>query len=377
MLVRTLQLTSVRNLAPLQLEPGPRFNVFAGENGQGKTNLLESLYAVCTLRSFRTRRLGELIAFDRPEARLAAEVARGGSVRTYEVHLRPSGRQVLLDGKAVRPVARYFGGFQVVLFAPEDLSVPRGAPAERRAFLDRAVFQRAPEYLGEAQAYDRVLRNRNAVLRGAQGKGAGRDISGLLEVYDQQLAALGARRMHRRGALVAELGPRVVAAFDAIGRAGLEADLRYAPHRPELAVLLSDPEALATQLQVALAGSRAADLTRGATTVGPHRDDLEFTLDGRPAAAFASQGQLRALVLAWKISELELLTEAHQDAPILLLDDVSSELDPRRNEYLFEFLRARGSQCFVTTTHSRHVLASEDRVDFELESGRVRAQNRG
>ena len=303
---------------------------------------------------------------------------RGASQRTYELALTPGGRQIRLDGKAVRSASRYFGGFQVVLFAPEDLTVARGAPADRRAFLDRAVFQRAPDYLGEAQDFDKVLRSRNAVLRAAQARGGGtRDTAGLLAVYDQRLAELGARRVLRRARLLAELTPRLRAAFAAITRADLAADARYASSWLGKDAPLDDEPALVERLTAALASSRPADLARAVTTVGPHRDDVELTLDDRAAGAFASQGQLRALVLAWKIAELELLTEAHGEAPILLLDDVSSELDPQRNEYLFDFLCAKRPQCFVTTTHRRHVLASDERVDFEVRSGLVTRQNAG
>jgi DNA replication and repair protein RecF len=369
--LRALQLAQVRNLAPLALRPGPRFNVLAGENGQGKTNVLEAIYAVCTLRSFRTRRLADLIGFGQGEARLAAEVDRGGSIRTYELAIRPSGRQARLDAKLVRPTSRYFGGFQVVLFAPEDLAVPRGSPADRRSFLDRAVFQRSPEYLGEAQDYDKVLKNRNALLKALRER-ASREIA-LLEVYDQQLAELGARRMVRRARLVDEIAPRFRAAFVAIARMEAEAGLVYAPSLAES----GEESNLRQALERALAASRSQDIARAVTSVGPHRDDLLLTLGGQPAAAFASQGQLRAMVLAWKIAELELLAETHDEPPILLLDDVSSELDPRRNEYLFEFLRVKKNQCFVTTTHPRHVLVSEDRVDYEVRSGVVTRQDLG
>jgi len=309
-------------------------------------------------------------------------VERGESVRTYELALTPGSRQVRLDGKAVRPASRYFGGFQVVLFAPEDLTVARGAPADRRAFLDRAVFQRAPEYLGEAQDYDKVLRSRNAVLRAAQGRGGGgagsaRDSAGLLAVYDQRLAELGARRIRRRASLVAELTPRLRAAFGAISGGDLVADASYAPAWLDGADDLGDESELAARLARALAAARAVDLARAVTTVGPHRDDLALTLDGRSAASFASQGQLRALILAWKISELELLSETHGEAPVLLLDDVSSELDPQRNEYLFDFLSSKRTQVFVTTTHPSHVLATSDRMDFEVRSGTVTRQNAG
>jgi DNA replication and repair protein RecF len=372
-LVRSLQLTSVRNLAPLTLRPGARFNVFAGENGQGKTNLLEAIYAVCTLRSFRTRRLPDLIGFGRTEARLAAEVERGGSVRTYEVLLGPGGRRARLDDKLVREIGRYVGGFQVVLFAPEDLAVPRGSPAERRAFLDRAVFQRTPEYLAEAQDYDKVLKSRNALLKSLRERGGSRE---LLEVYDQQLAQLGARRLGRRPRLITELAPRLERAFEAIARAGEPASMSYAPQLSAAGGSIAEDEAsLAEALARALVSSRTLDLARAMTTVGPHRDDFVLSFGGRSAAAFASQGQLRAMVLAWKIAELELLTEAHGEPPILLLDDVSSELDPRRNEYLFDFLRTKQNQCFVTTTHPRHVIAGEKRVDFDVRSGVVTRQD--
>jgi len=333
--------------------------------------VLEAIYAVCTLRSFRTRRLADLIAFGQEEARLAAEVERGGSVRTYELAVRPAARQARLDGKLVRPVSRYFGGFQVVLFAPEDLAVPRGSPAERRAFLDRAVFQRAPDYLAEAQSYDKVLKNRNALLRALRERSS-RDQT-LLDVYDQQLAELGARRTVRRARLVEEIAPRFRAAFEAIARVDIPADLAYAPALAGVA--LGEEGAVTSALAEALAAARGQDIARAATSVGPHRDDLELSFGGQAAGAFASQGQLRAMVLAWKTAELDLLEEAHGEAPILLLDDVSSELDPRRNEYLFEFLRLKRNQCFVSTTHPRHVLASEERVDYDVRSGNVTRQN--
>jgi len=304
------------------------------------------------------------------EARLGAEVDRGGSVRTYELALRPAARQARLDGKVVRPTSRYFGGFQVVLFAPEDLAVPRGAPAERRAFLDRAVFQRAPEYLGEAQSYDKVLKSRNALLRALRDRHS-RDLT-LLDVYDQQLAELGARRMVRRARFVEEIAPRFRSAFESIARVDAPVDLAYAP---ALGEAVAEESAVVGALAAALAQTRGQDIARAVTSVGPHRDDLALSLGGQPAGAFASQGQLRAMVLAWKTAELDLLEEAHGEAPILLLDDVSSELDPRRNEYLFEFLRVKQCQCFVTTTHPRHVLASEERVDYEVRSGSVTRQD--
>ena len=168
--------------------------MFSGDNGQGKTNLLEAIFVTATLRSFRTARLSDLIAFGAERAVLGARVVKDELVRVYEVELGPGTRKVTLDGKAARPLARYFGGFNVVVFTPEDLALPRASPADRRRFLDRGVFNLRPDYLATAQDYERVLKTRNTVLRQAGDEALDRRrAEDLLAVYDHQLAALGAR----------------------------------------------------------------------------------------------------------------------------------------------------------------------------------------
>jgi len=220
-----------------------------------------------------------------------------------------------------------------------------------------------------AQDYDKVLKSRNALLREAsEGRRSAATVEDMLAVYDQQLAGLAARMASARLAYVDELRARFQGAFDAISRSGIAVDIAYKTP-PEVAS--ADADERTAVYQRLLAASRAADLARGATNVGPHRDDLAFVFDGRDAGAFASQGQLRALVLAWKTAEMDLLATVHGDDPILLLDDVSSELDPHRNEYLFDFLGRRRNQCFITTTHPRFVLVREDRVDHEVRGGRI------
>jgi DNA replication and repair protein RecF len=353
----------VRNLGPLQLEPRARFNVFSGDNGQGKTNLLEAIFVIASLRSFRTSRLADVIAFGAERARLGARVRKDDMVRLYEVEVVPGTRKVMLDGKAVRPLARYFGGFNVVVFTPEDLALPRGAPADRRRFLDRGVFNLRPDYLATAQDYERVLKTRNAVLRQA-GDGAidRRRLEDLLAVYDPQLARLGAQVSAARQAFVSVVQDELAAAFAAITRTERRATVRYA---------LRASAASEDALLAALGAARAKDLATRATQVGPHRDDLAFELDGREAGAYASQGQLRAIMLAWKTAELAVLARAHGDSPILLLDDVSSELDPQRNEYLFDHLAGLAGQCFITTTHPGHVLLRQHRADYRIVAGQI------
>ncbi len=367
MYVRSLTIRDVRNLEAVRFEPGPRFNVFIGENGQGKTNLLESIYVTCALRSFRTSRLAEVIRLGQPSARVAAAIRRGGMERELDIVVRPRSKIVRLDNKAVRPLSRYFGNFNAVLFAPEDLQIPRGSPGGRRRFLDRSVFTWRAEYLVDVQRYERALRMRNALLR--DPRGSPKQGPELLTIYDGQLGTLGARLLRRRAAFLADIAPRFRAAFDEITRAGLCADLRYEP--AVAGDLHGEEPELAQAIESALRERRRQDWARGTTSTGPHRDDLTFLLDGQPAQRYASQGQLRALVLAWKTAEIELLAGSHGEPPVFLLDDVSSELDAARNAYLFDVLAASQSQCFITTTHPGHVLLSADRVDFSVRGGAI------
>lgn len=356
MKISALVLSGVRNLAPLTLEPRERFNVFVGDNGQGKTNLLEAVFAVATLRSFRTSRMSDLVAFGHDHANLGARVDKDGLTRVYEVELGQGSRKVRLDGKHPRPLSRYFGGFNVVVFTPEDLGLPRGSPGDRRRFLDRSVFNLHPSYLALAGDYEKVLKQRNSVLRSERP-----DLT-MLEVYDEQLAELGVSVAQTRVAFLDAIRPALATSFAAITRTGLQASARY---------VSQTAGGSAAQMVQALRESRPRDLATQATHVGPHRDDLAFELDGRDAGSFASQGQLRAIMLAWKTAELATITRAHHDPPLLLLDDVSSELDSTRNAYLFEHLAAASGQCFITTTHGSHVLLMRDRADFRIENGAI------
>jgi DNA replication and repair protein RecF len=318
---------------------------------------------VAALRSFRTSRLADLIAFGRPEAKLGARVLKDDLVRVYEVDLGPGARRVRLDGKAVRPLARYFGAFNVVVFTPEDLALPRGAPGDRRKFLDRGVFNLEASYLATATDYDKVLRTRNSVLRqAAQGTLGGRQVDELLAVYDAQLARLAVQIIAARSRFIATLAPELASAFSAITRTGLVARASYASKLAD-----SPAEAIEAQLRA----GRARDLASQSTQLGPHRDDVLLELDGREAGSFASQGQLRAIMLAWKTAELSVLGRVHGDLPILLLDDVSSELDPSRNEFLFEHLAKLAGQCFITTTHASHVLLHRERADYRIAGGQI------
>lgn len=369
MLIHAVISEGFRNLGAITLLPHPRFNVLHGGNGQGKTNLLEAIYVLATLRSFRTNRLDELVRFGADAAALRARVEHRKIERLFgvEIALHPTRKQALCDGKAAR-VSDYFGGFNVILFAPEDLRLLKGPPAARRRFLDRAIWNTYPAYLEEVRAYERLLRHRNAVLR--KEDAAQPD---LLQVYDERLAAAGALLVARRRRYLCELGPQVTSAFMAIHGSQLDVALRYTPALRSAEAARDDE--LAALLLAQLERDRRRDMLRGFTHSGPHADDWVLDLGGRAAEQHASQGQTRALVLALKIAEIECLSQRIGDPPILLLDDVSSELDAEKNAALFAFLRKSASQVFITTTSPSHIQIppGEGRLDFAIAAGIIAA----
>jgi DNA replication and repair protein RecF len=326
----------------VEIAPSPRATVLVGQNGQGKTNLLEAIYFLCTLKTLRAGRLAELLRFGCDVATVSGHFALAGAQRDIAVEIRDGLRQASVDSKRVHALEEYFGGVSVVAFTPDDLAVVKGGPEERRTFLDRAVFNRFPSFLRASRTYLRALRSRNRLLK----EGAPADY---LDAYDTALCDAGARVLVLRRDLLVELAPRASSAVQSI--AELPAvHFRYTQAHVELDFESADAVGFAGALRKALQGRLSRDAERGFTSVGPHADDLAISLDGHPARAFASQGQARAMVLGWKIAEIENLRAALGRSPLLLLDDVSSELDPERNAFLMRYLSSSGAQVLLTTT---------------------------
>ncbi|MBX5481208.1 MAG: DNA replication and repair protein RecF [Myxococcaceae bacterium] len=368
-----LRYSDFRNLADVELAPSEHATIAVGQNGQGKTNLLEGLFFLVTLKPLRASRLQELVRFGAERARVAGTFLLGGAEREIAVEVSGGLRQAYVDGKRASSLEEYFGGVAVVAFTPDDLDVVKGGPEGRRQFLDRAVFNRFPAYLRESRAYGRALKGRNRLLKDHVAPD-------YLESWDVTLSQTGARLWTRRRALLTELAPRAVAAFAAIGRTVDPAAYTYAPaHLDDVDFQSAAEPALARALHEALVRRRARDLERGFTSVGPHADDLEIRLGERLARTYASQGQQRALILGWKIAEIENLHAALGFLPLLLLDDVSSELDPERNAYLMDYLAASGAQTFLTTTDAALVekAASADTVWYRVVGGTCTVEARG
>jgi DNA replication and repair protein RecF len=365
LLLQRLQLRDFRNLARVDLAPSAHATVVVGRNGQGKTNLLEAVYFLCTLKPLRAGRLSELVRFGASTARVAGRFALGGAAREISVEVQDGARQASVDGKATLSLEDYFGGVSVVAFTPDDLAVVKGAPEERRTLLDRAVFNRFPGFLRASRAYLRALRSRNRLLK----ENAPLDY---LEAFDDALSEAGARILLFRRDLLAELAPRAEVAVGTIAQLA-EARYSYRPSHLGLDFTRADAGALAEELRRVLRVRLERDRERGFTSVGPHADDLEIGLDGHLARTFASQGQARALVLGWKIAEIENLRTTLGRFPLLLLDDVSSELDPERNGFLMAYLSSSGAQVLLTTTEPSLVrgAAGPDTHWLSVEAGSV------
>ena len=342
MRLSSLSILDFRNLAQVELVPSVRATIVVGQNGQGKTNLLEAIYFLATLKPLRAARLAELVRFGTSSAQISGRFLLKGAEREISVQIADGLRQAFVDKKKAQSLEDYFGGVSVVAFTPDDLEIVKGGPQGRRWFLDRAVFNRFPAFLKESRVYARALKSRNRLLK------EGADLS-YLEAYDETLAQSGAKIWRRRQALLAELAPRAEEAFDHIVRGTDAARFMYSPSNIELDPLKDEAE-LAAALRRMLQERTPRDAERGFTSVGPHADDLDISLGGRAARSYGSQGQQRALVLAWKIAEIENLQQATGVLPLLLLDDVSSELDPERNAYLMTYVSQSGAQVFLTTT---------------------------
>ena len=347
MYVRHLQVTDFRSWPSLDLPREPGATVLVGQNGRGKTNLLEALGYVATLGSHRVASDTPLVRRGRERALVRALVVNEGRELTVELEIAPgkSNRARINRGSPGRP-RDALGILRTVLFSPEDLALVRGDPAERRRFLDDLLVLSAPRYAGVRADYDRVLRQRNALLKTVGKRGAARaDPYALstLDVWDAHLAEFGSELLAARLNLVADLAPHTSAAYATLAP---ESDTATIAYRSSLGEDLpaefgrtegtrADPGTLHDVVLECLNKSREADLERGVSLVGPHRDELELVLGGGPAKGYASQGESWSFALALRLGSYELL-RGQGGEPVLLLDDVFAELDSRRRAALVE-----------------------------------------
>ncbi|MDQ6931438.1 MAG: DNA replication/repair protein RecF [Candidatus Eremiobacteraeota bacterium] len=339
-----IALSNVRNYSTLDFAPVAGLNVFVGANAQGKSNLLEAISLLGTGKSFRTTKEADLIKTGLEVASISGEAQlRAGTIRlscTVTDTLRGTRKIYTVNGEAVK-YAKFLGSAKVVTFIPSDLQLVSGAPALRRSMLNTALAQDEPQYYHHLVRYQKAVTQKNALLRGTVEPDPG-----LLDIYNHALIDAGTELMLSRAHFVGALDR----AAQTVHRTWIQTEeklaLRYAPN---VTYEVPTADAVGAAFMARLAERREAEFARKVCLVGPHRDDVEFLLDDASLSAYGSQGQQRTAVLALKVAEYTVMHERSAEAPLLLLDDVLSELDPQRAH---AFLAGVGSyeQAFMTTT---------------------------
>lgn len=381
MYVRSLSLKNFRSYEDISLELSARGNVFCGANAQGKTNLLEAVYLCSCARSHRTGKDSELIfngasAYEVELAYTADNGAEGDIRIRYEESdlisplsaeyprtARKKSRELFHNGMELERVAELFGIFHAVMFAPEDLMLVKEGPAGRRRYLDMLISQMSPSYFKDLQLYQRVLLQRNQLLKRIRDRGYAKSFDEVskrlqrveLEVWNDQMAECGARIIEARKRFSDRVQIFAAEAVRKLSGEKEELEIVYrCPGGVDPALELSE---IQSDLLKRINRSEDDDLVRGYSSQGPHRDDLELSLNGLPIKQYASQGQQRSVVLALKLAELSLIEEECGESPVLLLDDVMSELDANRRRYLMDTISGR--QVLITCTDQNQVLSDE------------------
>ena len=347
MTVKTLRTEGFRNLSDGVFSPGGGVNVLYGDNAQGKTNLMEAVWMCTGSRSFRGARDSDLVHLGSPRGVLELGFEAAGREQSIRLTLE-NGRKAELNGIPLESPARLAGAFCAVIFSPEHLELVKGGPSLRRRFIDGAVCQLMPKYVAAAAEYRRILSQRNALLKDIPVHS---ELLDTLDIWDDRLARSGAGIVFTRLRYLRRL-EKAAAGFYAGITGGKETlSLLYdGPDGVDASGGLDDGpsarRAIGAVLLRSLRESRAADLDGGYTHAGPHRDDLDVRVDSLPARTFGSQGQQRSAVLSLKLAEAAVLREKSGESPVLLLDDVLSELDRGRQDYLLNHIE--GQQVFIT-----------------------------
>lgn len=360
MRVKSLSLKNFRNYEQAIITPDSGVTVFTGPNAQGKTNILEALHLCCLGRSHRTTRDEELIRWGEQAARVQiATVQQDG---THEVTILLDKTQkkkkiVRIGTRQAERIGELLGHVCGVLFSPEDLSIIKSGPAERRRFIDMQLSQLRPAYFYALQRAVRTLNQRNTLLKEIAKNPS---LLPTLDLWDEQLALVGAKIAENRREAIESLSKDAAAAHASLTGGREELRLWYISQTEESGDV-------AEQLLARIRAARSEDLRRMSTTVGIHRDDIGITINGKEARTFASQGQQRSAVLSLKLAQLEMAARETGEAPILMLDDVMSELDPSRRRQLIE--RIDRVQTFVTCTDLSDLAGAKQGAVYRVENG--------
>ena len=335
-----------RNLQQFEVDFDPNVNIFIGQNAQGKTNLLEAIYFLALTRSHRTSNDKELIAFGKDYANVSGHIYKSQIDLSLRVLITTKGKKVWVNRVEQAKLSKYVGQLNAILFSPEDLDLIKGAPNLRRRFMDQEFGQISAEYLYFAGKYKQVLQQKNNYLK-QLAKGEAHDTM-FLEVLSDQLAGVAAEIIVRRFQFLNYLDQYARDAYAHISTSAEKLEVIYRPSVKEISVKDSVEEVYHKVLNN-FQNNQKLEILKGTTLSGPHRDDIDFELDGKNAHLYGSQGQQRTIALSIKLAEIQLVHQLTDEYPLLLLDDVMSELDHNRQSALLNYIHGK-TQTFITTT---------------------------
>ncbi len=353
MFLKKLQLRQFRNYQDQSIEFTAPKTIILGENAQGKSNLLEAVELLATLKSHRVSKDRDLVAAGATEGKIQGQIDRLHGTVDLSLTLRAQGRRTAeVNQEKLRRQMDFLGNFNAVEFSCLDLDLVRGAPERRRHWIDGLLLQIEPVYGHILHNYHQVLKQRNALLKQREDRSFSSAVPQVisnteLDLWNQQLIAAGTKVMRRRARILERLVPIAQHWHSLISQEREQLSIDYLP---SVSVGDNSVESIHQAFQERLQQRQVAEVSLGTTLIGPHRDDLQLSIDGTPAKAYGSQGQQRTLVLALKLAELELIEQIVQESPLLLLDDVLAELDLHRQNQLLSVIADR-FQTIVTTTH--------------------------
>ena len=372
MYLTRLHVKNFRNYQELTLDLGPGVTVFLANNGSGKTNILESIFYLSQLKSHRLGGDEVLVRRDADLAQVIARVTEMERSQIYEAQIPKVGRRSLLINKnAISQTRRFRNGIKVVLFAPEDLKLVREDPTTRRDELDQLLAALSPSDSNARAAFDKVLRQRNSLLKSiakALPRDRGNFLSSLPD-WNDKYAEIAAEVVVTRQQTIAALKPKLVEIYSELTEGHDQLGINYLP-KSVVYSSLEDPVLIQKELSSALMRSQDVEMARGITMVGPHRDDLDITINQMLARTHASQGEAWSVALAWRVAAFDLLTARHDSPPILLLDDVFTQLDVKRRELLQSRFKA-AQQVLITTAVSSDVPNGLWNYRFEIKNDEV------
>ncbi|MBP3475742.1 MAG: DNA replication/repair protein RecF [Lachnospiraceae bacterium] len=357
MTIKSLELADFRNYDSLHIDFSSGTNILYGNNAQGKTNILEAIFLCATTKSHKGSKDRDIVNFNKEEAHIRTYLEKDGVDMRIDMHLRKSKTKgIAIDGQKIKKAAELLGLLNVVFFSPEDLSIIKNGPAERRRFVDMELCQLDQFYLYNLNHYNKIVNQRNKLLKDMYFNPSLRDT---LNIWDSQLVSFGSKIIERRQLFVEQLNEIICDIHKKLSGGKEELLIRYEPN-----ITIEDYEK-------ALSENQDRDVKLKQTTVGPHRDDFGFLVGNIDIRKFGSQGQQRTAALSLKLSEIELVKKITKDNPILLLDDVLSELDSNRQNYLLSTIG--NIQTIITCTGLDEFVNNRFEIDkvFQIDNGKI------